>query len=178
MQDAVNKTGDHLPAMQLAGRFNELGVYGAAVDLYTFVMRSRQVDKSVRVASAMLAGLLSARFFNDGADIETYWNYIADEFNEFRFFSLQAKFLNGALSEETFREQMGQSLDWMVAVEYVIGLNHWLNGDVSSAIKAFENCLNLNTEKKAHNLYSPQTWAQEDLQRIRSAWNNNEVKGK
>jgi len=91
---------------------------------------------------------------------------------------LQAKFLKGALSEEAFREQMGSSLDWRVAAEYVIGLNYWLNGDVSSAIRAFENCLNLDNEEKSRNPYLPQTWAQEDLLRIRNARNNREDREK
>jgi tetratricopeptide (TPR) repeat protein len=171
LKNAVMKTGNHRPAMLLAARLNELGNHEDAIGLYTFVMRSRQVDKLVRVTSALLAGLLTARFLDGAADTETYWDYIVDEFDDFRFFSLQAKFLKGSLSEETFREQMGPSLDWMVAAEYVIGLNHWLNGDVSSAIQAFENCLNLDNGKPSRNPYLPQTWAREDLKRVRNTRN-------
>jgi tetratricopeptide (TPR) repeat protein len=171
LKDAVMKTGNYRPVMLLADRLKKLGNYEDAIGLYTFIMRSRQTDKFVRVTSAMLAGLLTARFLDGAADTETYWDYIIDEFDKFRFFSLQARFLKGALSEETFREQMGSSFDWMVAAEYVIGLNHWLKGDVSSAIQAFENCLNLDNGEPSHKPYLPQTWAREDLQRVRNTRN-------
>ncbi|UCD82062.1 MAG: tetratricopeptide repeat protein, partial [Desulfobacterales bacterium] len=141
LKEAVVKTGRYQPAMLLGTRLTELGNYGEAAKLYDFVMRSRQVDELIRVTAAMMAGLTKARFFNDAGGAGIYWNYVVNQFETFKFFSLQAKFLNGTVTEETFRQQMGDSPDRKVSAEYVIGLNHWLHGDVSSAAQAFERCL-------------------------------------
>jgi hypothetical protein len=93
---------------------------------------------------------------------------VADQFEGFKFFSLQAKFLNGTLTKESFRQQMGEFPDWKISAEYVFGLNHRLYGDDSSAALAYERCLQLDAEKKSSNPYSPQQWAREDLQRIQA----------
>ena len=174
LQNAVEKTGSHRPAMLLADRLNGLGDHEAAIELYAYVMRSRRPDKFVRVTSAMLAGLLTARILNDVRDARTYWNYIIDEFADYRFFALQAGFLNGTLSEESFRKNMGQSADWQAAAEYAVGLDYLLKGDVSSAQQAFESCLKIDTGNKIRNRYSPQTWAREDLRRIRRGAGSND----
>lgn len=94
---------------------------------------------------------------------------LAPEFEEFKFFSLQAKFLNGTLSEKDFRRQMGDPPDWKISTEYIIGLHHWLNRDVVAAIRAFERCLQIDPSKKSRSRYSPIQWAKEDLARIRDA---------
>ena len=94
---------------------------------------------------------------------------MVDHFEEFSFFSLQAKFLNGTLTEETFRQKMGDSPQWRASAQYAIGLKHWLQGDISSAVQAFELCLQTDTEKNSPDSYSPQNWAREDLQHIRTA---------
>jgi 4-amino-4-deoxy-L-arabinose transferase-like glycosyltransferase/cytochrome c-type biogenesis protein CcmH/NrfG len=169
LAQGVVKTGRYQPSMLLADRFTELENYAEAVQLYDFVMRSRQVDKRIRVAAAMMAGITQARFLNDPGGAGTYWNYVVNQFEMFKFFSLQAKFLNGTVTEETFRQQMGDSPDWKVSAEYVIGLKHWMHGDLPSAAQAFERCLQTKTEKKSSNRYSPQKWAREDLQRIQKA---------
>ena len=167
LEDAVTKTQNHRPAMLLADRLIELGNYTDAVELYDRVMGSRQVDKLVRVTAGMLAGITTARFLNNSAHQIIYWQYIVDEFDEFKFFSLQAKFLNGTLSDKEFKLQMGDSPDWKVSAEYVSGLNHWLNGDIVSAAQAFERCLQMGTGLKSSNQYSPLKWAREDLERIK-----------
>ncbi len=169
LKEAVVKTRRFRSIMLLANRLTELGSYSEAVDLYDSVMQSRQVDKLIRVTAAMMAGFASARFLNDAAGTATYWNYVVNQFEMFKFFSLQAQFLNGTLTEETFRQQMGDSPDWKASAEYVIGLNHWLHGDASSAARAFERCLQTDTGKKSPDQYSPQKWAREDLLRIQQS---------
>jgi lipopolysaccharide biosynthesis regulator YciM len=169
LKEAAVKTRKYLPLMLLAHRLTQLGLYKHAVDSYDFIMRSRQTDKLVRVTAAMLAGITSARFLKDAAGAAVFWNYVADELEKFKFFSLQAKFLNGTLTEETFRQQMGDSPDWKISAEYVIGLNHWLHKDSTSAAQAFQRCLQIDAEKKSSNPYPPQKWAREDLQRIQQA---------
>jgi tetratricopeptide (TPR) repeat protein len=167
LKDAVDKTRSPRPAMLLADRYAELGNYADAVGLYDRIMRSRQVDKHIRVTAGMLAGITAARHFRRAADEKIYWQYIINEFDEFNFFSLQAKFLNGTLSEQDFRLQMGDSPDWRVSAEYVIGLNRWLNGDAASAAQAFERCLQVAAEIQPRSHYSPLKWAREDLERIK-----------
>jgi tetratricopeptide (TPR) repeat protein/4-amino-4-deoxy-L-arabinose transferase-like glycosyltransferase len=169
LKEAVVKTQRSRPLMLLANRFTELGNIEDAAASYDSVMRSRQADKLTRVTAAMMAGITRARFFNDAAGAAVYWNYVVDQFERFKFFSLQAKFLNGTLTEETFRHRMGNSPDWKVSAEYVIGLNHWLQGDAASAAQAFERCLQTDAGKKYSNPYSPQKWAREDLQRMQEA---------
>jgi lipopolysaccharide biosynthesis regulator YciM len=165
--DAVVKTRQSRPAMLLADRLAELGKYENAVEIYERVMRSRQVDKLIRVTSAMMAGITAARYLNPAVDKKIYWHYVLNEFGEFKFFALQAKFLGGTLSEKDFRLQMGDLPAWKASAEYVIGLNKWLNGDSLSAVQAFERCLQVDAETKSRNKYSPQKWAQEDLARLK-----------
>jgi tetratricopeptide (TPR) repeat protein len=169
LKEAVGKTRRYLPLMLLAKSFTRLQHYEEAVDAYDFVMRSRQVEKPVRVVAAMLAGITRARFFNDAAGAAIYWQYVVDHFERFSFFSLQAKFLNGTLTEETFRRKMGDSAQWRASAQYAIGLAHWLQGDISAAVQAFEQCLQADTEIKSPASYSPQKWAREDLLRIQTA---------
>ena len=169
LKEAAVKTQRYQSLMLLANRFAERGDFEDAAASYDYVMRSRQADKLIRVAAAMMTGITRARFFNDAAGAAACWNYVVAQFEEFKFFSLQAKFLNGTLTEEIFRHQMGNSPGWKVAAEYVIGLNHWLHGDAASAAQAFERCLQTDAGKKSSNPYSPQKWAREDLQRIQEA---------
>jgi tetratricopeptide (TPR) repeat protein len=169
LKDAVDKTRRHGPAMLLADRFAELGNHKDAIGLYDRVMRSRQVDKLIRVSAGMLAGITTARYYRHRADEKIYWQYISNEFDEFKFFSLQANFLNGTLSEKEFRSQMGGSSSWKVSAEYIIGLSHWLNDDIVTAAQNFERCLQIGSEIKSDNQYSPLKWAREDLRRIQDA---------
>jgi tetratricopeptide (TPR) repeat protein len=166
LKDAVEKSRSHRSAMLLADRFTAWGNYAEAVELYDRVMRSRQADKLTRVAAGMLAGMTIARYLSPAADEKIYWRYILKEFDEFKFFSLQAKFLNGGLSETEFRKQMGDSPAWQVSAEYVIGLNLWLKGDAASAALAFERCLQDGAGINARRQYSPLKWAREDLRRL------------
>ena len=161
--------GRHRPAILLADRFIELGNYEDAVGLYDLVMRSRQVDKFIRVTAGMLTGITTVRYLNHSNDANIFWRYVEREFDEFKFFSLQAKFLNGSLSRKEFRLRVGDSPDWKASAEYVIGLNHWLNGDPASAVQAFERCLQVDTERKSHNRCSPKKWAREDIERIKKS---------
>jgi hypothetical protein len=64
---------------------------------------------------------------------------------------------------------MGDSPDWKVSAEYVIGLNHWLHGEAFFAAQAFGRCLQIDTETPPSTHYSPRKWAREDLQRIQEA---------
>jgi hypothetical protein len=129
-------------------------------------MRSRQVDKSVRVIAGMLAGITTARYLSPRADDKIYWNFVINEFDEFKFFSLQAHFLNGTLAEPEFRRQMADSPIWEVSAEYIIGLKHRLDGNAASAAVAFERCLKIEVDTESRNRYSPQQWAREDLKRL------------
>ena len=167
--DAINKAKSDDAAMLLADRLTEMRYYRDAIDLYDQVMRSRQSDKLLRVTAGMMAGITSARFFGQKARQNDYMLYIASEFDEFKFFSLQAKFLNGTLSEKGFRRQMGDAPDWKISTEYIIGLHHWLNTDIAAAIRAFERCLQINPSKKSRSRYSPIKWAKEDLARLKKS---------
>jgi hypothetical protein len=93
----------------LADRLTELANYEDAIGLYDWVMRSRQVDKLDRVTAGMLAGITTARYLSHPADAKIYWHYVLNEFDEFKFFSLQATFLNGTLSELTSKMGPGRS---------------------------------------------------------------------
>jgi len=62
---------------------------------------------------------------------------------------LQAKFLNGTLTEGTFRRKMGDSPQWRATAQYAIGLTHWLQGDISFAVRAFEPCPQTDIEKNS-----------------------------
>jgi hypothetical protein len=153
--------------MMLADRLLAAGNYIDAVGLYELVMRSRQVDRFVRVTAAMMAGITTARYLKDAADEKIFWDYAADNFDDFKFFSLQAKYLNGTLIEKELRLQMGDSPVRRVSAEYIIGLKYWLNGDIASAAKAFERCLQIEVEDKSGSNYLPLKWAREDLARIK-----------
>jgi len=169
LKDALIKTGRHRPSMLLADRFIELGSYEDAIGLYDLVMRSRQVDKFIRVTAGMLVGITTVRHLSHSGNAKIFWRYVESKFDEFKFFSLQAKFLNGSLSEKEFRLRIGDSLDWKASAEYVIGLHHWLNGDPAFALQAFERCLQVDTERKSQNRFSPQKWARKDIERIRKS---------
>ena len=169
LNDAVVKTRTSRPAMLLADRYVVLGDHRRAVGLYDGVMRSRTVDKFVRVTAAMMAGFTTARYLSPEFDDKAYWHYVINEFDQFRFFALQAKFLAGSLPAEDFRTRMGDSPSWKVSAEYAIGLDRKLNGDALGAARAFKRCLQIDDPAKSRNQYSPQKWAQEDLERIEAA---------
>ncbi len=88
---AINEAGSHTAAMLLAHRFIEMGNHRDAVNLYDQVMRSRQPNKESRVVADMRAGITAARFLDHKPGQNVYLHYIIDEFDEFKFFSLQAK---------------------------------------------------------------------------------------
>ncbi|MGD8283772.1 MAG: hypothetical protein PVG08_06680 [Desulfobacterales bacterium] len=167
LKRAVTITGNHRPTIILAERLEALGEHEASLDLYGYIMKSRMVDKAVRVSAAMKAGLIVARHFHNNVSATIYWEYIIEQFLEFRFFVLQAEFFMGALSEESFRKQMGSSSEWRTAAEYVIGLKHWLNGHMSEAVEAYQRCLQIASDQHSDELSASQKWAQEDLKHIR-----------
>lgn len=166
LKRAVTATQHHRPAMLLAGRFSELGNHAEAIRLYDSVMRARQVDRAVRVSAGMLAGITTARFLQDADAARPYWQYVINEFNEFKFFALQAEFLNGTLSAETLRRRMGHSSEWQAAAEYVIGLKHWLEKDAAEAERSFRRCLEVPPAGRSQKLNTSQQWAREDLLRL------------
>ncbi|MDJ0815709.1 MAG: tetratricopeptide repeat protein [Desulfobacterales bacterium] len=163
---AINEAGSHTAAMLLAHRFIEMGNHRDAVNLYDQVMRSRQPNKESRVVAAMLAGITAARFLDHKPGQNVYLQYIIDEFDEFKFFSLQARYLNGTLSEAAFRLQMGDAPEQKMSTEYLVGLNHWLHANRAAAAAAFERCLQIDLGKKPRSRYTPQKWAREDLARL------------
>jgi tetratricopeptide (TPR) repeat protein len=168
LNHAIVRTRAIRPTILLADRYAELENYQAAIRLYERVMRSRQVDKLVRVTAAMLAGITTARYLSPAVDEKIYWHYVINEFDEFRFFSLQAQFLAGNLPAPKFRSEMGDSPAWKASAEYVVGLNDRLKGNSLNAVRAFERCLQVDDDAKSHNRYSPQKWAREDLRRIQN----------
>jgi hypothetical protein len=166
-KNAFDKSRKQLPAMLLADRFIELGSHKEAIGLYDWVMRSGPKDKRVRVTAAMLAGIATARFAAGEADEKVYWQIVLNEFDDLDFFSLQAKFLNGNLSEKEFRLQMAALPGCKATAEYIIGLKHWLNGDTTLAAEAFERCLQIESGDMPRSHYLPHKWAKEDLLRIK-----------
>jgi hypothetical protein len=169
LKKAVIKTQRHRPAMMLADRLLASGNYVDAVGLYDLIMRSRELDKRVRVTAAMMAGITTARYLRDAADEKVYWRYVSSNFSDFSFFSLQADYLDGNLTEIEFRAQMGDSPVRKMSAEYIVGLSHWLKGDTVSAAKAFETCLLFDSEDPSRSNYLPLKWAGEDLARIQGA---------
>ena len=103
---------------------------------------------------------------NDPVDARLYWLYIVREFNEFKFFSLQASFLVGDLDEKGFRKQMGDTPEGQVTAEYIVGLRHRLNGNTASAIQAYRRCLQIDIGDHTFDRNSPRTWAREDLEHL------------
>lgn len=166
LKKAVANSANHKPAMLLALRFKEAGSYREAIKLYDRVMTSRKVAKKFRLAAAMQAGMLIARFSDKARGAVHYWRYIIKEFNEFKFFSSQAAFLVGDLDEKSLREQLGDTPEKRAAAEYVIGLRHRIKGDTLSAIEAYRRCLQVDIGDQPINQGSPQTWAREDLQHL------------
>ena len=166
LKNAVAKTGNHQPAMLLALRFSESGNVKESIELYDKIMRSRQVAKRIRLSAAMRAGMTIARFLNDAEDARRYWQYIVEEFNEFKFFSLQASFMVGDLDEKSFRKLIGDTPEGQVTAEYIVGLHYRLNGNTTRAIQAYRRCLQIDTGDHTFDLNSPRTWAREDLQHL------------
>jgi hypothetical protein len=103
----------------------------------------------------------------DDVDIREYWKAVARDYDDFTFFSLQARFLSGSIDGGSFERQMNRNAEWRAAGAYAIGLKHWLNGNIIAARVAFERCLRLGAEKTARPESIPQKWAWEDLNRLR-----------
>jgi tetratricopeptide (TPR) repeat protein len=164
---AINKAGSQTAAILLAHRFSDMGYHRDAINLYDQVMRSRQSNPEMRVVAGMLAGIGAARFLRLKPGRNVYLQYVVDEFGEFKYFSLQARFLNGTLTEAEFRAKMGNAPEQSMSTEYIVGLYYWLQNDFSKATESFERCLMIESPKKFHNRYDPRKWAREDLARIR-----------
>ena len=167
LKQAVLETKHAPTAMLVADRLVDVGQYGDAVYLYRLVSASSDTERYLRVQAAMKVGFTAARFMPDDVDIREYWNSVARDYGDFTFFSLQARFLSGAIDGESFERQMNRNAEWEAAGAYAIGLNHWLNGDITAARVAFERCLGLGAEKTARPEGIPQEWAWEDLNRLR-----------
>jgi tetratricopeptide (TPR) repeat protein len=100
LEESIDKIRGYRSAMLLADRLADRGRHADAVGLYDWVMRSPRVDKLARVTAGMLAGFTTARYLGHTADDKVYWQYVSNEFDDFKFFALQAKFLNGTLPEK------------------------------------------------------------------------------
>ena len=157
LKKAVAKTGNYQPAMLLALRFSESGNVKESIELYDKIMRSRQVAKRIRLSAAMRAGMTIARFLNDAEEARRYWQYIVREFNEFKFFSLQASFMAGDLDEKSFRKLIEDTPEGQVTAEYIVGLRYRLNGNTTRAIQAYRRCLQIDTGDYSFDLNSPRT---------------------
>jgi hypothetical protein len=64
-----------------------------------------------------------------------------------QYFSLQAKFLDGTLIEDTFKRKMGDPAQWRASAQNAAGFRHWLRGDIYAALRAFQRSLRTDTEK-------------------------------
>jgi len=167
LKQAVLETKHAPTAMLVADRLVDVGQHGNAVYLYRLVSASSDTARYLRVQAAMKVGFTAARFMLDDVDVREHWNSVARDYGDFTFFSLQARFLSGAIDGESFERQMNRNAEWEAAGAYAIGLNHWLNGDTTAARVSFERCLGLGAEKTARPEGIPQEWAWEDLNRLR-----------
>ncbi|MGA9234371.1 MAG: tetratricopeptide repeat protein, partial [Desulfobacterales bacterium] len=167
LKQAVLETIHAPTAMLVADRLVDMGQYGDAVYLYRLVSASSDTERYLRVQAAMKTGFTAARFMPDDVDIREYWKAVARDYGDFTFFSLQARFLSGAIDGESFERQMNRNAEWEAAGAYAIGLNHWLNGNTTAARVAFERCLIFDGKKTARPERIPQKWAWVDLNRLR-----------
>lgn len=120
----------------------------------------------------MMAGITSIRFLNDTEKARTYWKFVLEQFEDFKFFTLQASYLNGAMDDDAFRQQIQQSEKWASEGAYTIGLKRWTEGDMQAAAGEFKRCLADISDKESRPKKIPQKWAWEDLQRIREKEKN------
>ena len=167
LKQAVLETKHAPTAMLVADRLVDVGHYGDAVYLYRLVSASSDTERYLRVQAAMKVGFTASRFMPDDVDLREYWKAVARDYDDFTFFSLQARFLSGAIDGESFERQMNRNAEWEAAGAYAIGLNHWLNGDIIAARAAFERCLIFDGKKTARPKRIPQKWAWVDLNRLR-----------
>jgi tetratricopeptide (TPR) repeat protein len=167
LKQAVLETKHAPTAMLVADRLADMGQYGDAAYLYRLVSKSSDTKRYLRVQAAMKAGFTAARFMPEDVDIREHWKAVARDYGDFTFFSLQARFLSGAIDGVSFERQMSRNAEWKAAGAYAIGLKHWLNGNITAARVAFERCLKLGGKKTARPESIPQKWAWEDLKRLR-----------
>jgi tetratricopeptide (TPR) repeat protein len=167
LKQAVLETKHAPSAMLVADRLVDMGQYGDALYLYRLVSASSDTKRYLRVQAAMKRGFTAARFMPDDVDIREYWKAVARDYDDFTFFSLQARFLSGAIDGGSFERQMNRNAEWRAAGAYAVGLKHWLNGNMVAARVAFERCLRFDGKKTARPERIPQKWAWEDLNRLR-----------
>ena len=169
LEQAVVESKNHEAAMHVAERLIEMGKYPQAVDLYQMVMDAHNVERHLRVKAAMSAGITASRFFSDKKAGDTYYDAVVKDFSDFTFFVLQAKFLRGGITEEELKKRMSRGMEWEAAAAYVIGLAHWVRGDVNGAAAAFRECLERShADRSIRPEGLPQKWAWVDLQRIQN----------
>ena len=154
--------------MLLADRLIAVGDIDQAIQLYDRVVKSRNVDRHMRVQAAMLAGILRARYFTDAKGAFAYWQIVWRQFADFRFFALQAGFLIGQIGEADFIQSMQKDAMWKATAAYTVGLKHLLHGDRQSAVAEFERCLALGGDAQDSANQLPLKWAKEDLVRLGS----------
>ena len=167
LKQAVLET-KHVPTVMLvADRLVDMGQYDDAVYLYRLVSASSDTKRYLRVQAAMKVGFTATSFMPDDVGIRDYWKAVARDYDDFTFFSLQARFLSDSIDGGSFERQMNRNAEWRAAGAYAIGLKHWLNGNIVAARVAFERCLRLDGKKTAKPESIPQKWAWEDLNRLR-----------
>jgi tetratricopeptide (TPR) repeat protein len=153
-------------AMALADRFSDAGNYEDALRLFDRVMKAHDADRYIRVQAAMMAGILSIRNFRDENMAGVYWNSIVEDFSDFTFFAIQARYLSGMMGDRKFFEKMRTSEKWTASWYYVSGLKRWLDGDVENASVFFRRCLAGISDLANRPEDIPQKWAWEDLRKI------------
>lgn len=171
LKRAVYESKDPHAAISLAARLIELQKFEEALSWYDSVMHSPRVDKTIRAHAAMLAGITVARHFRDKKRASGYWQMVVDKFADASFWGHPANYLTGALSEAVFRRQLKKSQRLWMEDEYIIGLKHWLEGDLISAGKAFEHSLALGSAPSSSVLNIPRKWIREDLASVRQEEN-------
>ena len=166
LQEALNSAGNLNAGIQLANRFNELGRHQEALELYRILSEDSHPNRIIRLQAAMLAGLTASRFLVDANSAEPFWQMVSDRFKEYTFFSQQAEFMLGRMSEEQFAAGMRRKPEWEATAAYMIGLRALLGHDKKAAMEWFERSLAYEYPVDSDAPYNPQVWAAEDLKRI------------
>jgi tetratricopeptide (TPR) repeat protein len=168
LEKAVLESKNHEAAVSVAERLIELKKYSKAVELYKLVMDAHDAGRELRVKAAMLAGITSSRFISGKKAGHEFYYVVVDDFGEFSFFDLQAKYLLGYITEEEFKKRMARGSEWEAAAAYIIGLARWVRGDLNGAAAAFRVCIGKNNPNGSIPPEKlPQKWAWADLRRIK-----------
>lgn len=166
LKEALNVAGSLNAGMMLANRLNDLERHQEALGLYRILSEESHPNRIIRLQAAMLAGLTASRFLNDSKSAEPFWQIVSDRFKEYTFFSRQAEFMLGRMSEEQFAASMRHKPEWEATAAYMIGLRALLADKKEAAKEWFERSLTFEYPVDSDAPYNPQVWAAEDLKRI------------